>query len=131
MSAVHFAISDQEKALDLINEASTLAEKFNEKFCEGEASIWLGRILAKTDTAQRDKAESSILKGIQIFEKLQMKPYYSDGFLALGEFYADQSQTVMAIENLKRAEALFEEMGMDLYLAETQEILRKVRSSTL
>jgi hypothetical protein len=43
----------------------------------------------------------------------------------LGEFYLDTSQKEKAKENLKKAEALFQEMGMDYWLDRTRKLLER------
>jgi tetratricopeptide (TPR) repeat protein len=124
--AVHFAKGDQKKALGFVENALALSQRFDEKWMEGFSSIWLGRILAKTDASQKEKAEDSILKGIQILEKIQIKPYYSQGYLALGEIHAESGQAEKALKNLKRAEGLFKEMEIDYWLARTREVIEKL-----
>jgi hypothetical protein len=44
----------------------------------------------------------------------------------LGEFYADTGRKKEAQENLKKAEWMFQEMGMDYWLAKTQEALNRL-----
>jgi len=121
-----FDLGEYEKALGSIEEALILAQKNNEKGMEGVSRIWLGRILGKTNPTQFDKAEEAILKGINISEELRLKPYYSQGYLYIGELYADIGQKESAHENLKKAEWMFKDMGMDYWLAKTQEVLEKL-----
>jgi tetratricopeptide (TPR) repeat protein len=94
-----FDLGEYEKALASIDEALILSRKINEKDIEGSSRIWLGRILGKTDPNQFDRAEESILKGINILEELRLKPYFSQGYLYLGEFYADTGRKKEAQEN--------------------------------
>jgi tetratricopeptide (TPR) repeat protein len=126
LSMTLFDMGDQKKALDSIEQALKLSQKNNEKGVEGISRIWLGRILSKTDPSQRDKSEESILQGIQILEPLQIKPWYSEGYLALGELYTDMGQKDKALENLNKAKGMFKEMGMDYYLAKTQAVLSRL-----
>jgi tetratricopeptide (TPR) repeat protein len=121
-----FDLGEYGKALASIGEALILARKNNEKNFEGFSMIWLGRILGKTDPNQFDRAEESILKGINISEELGLKPYFAQGYLYLGEFYTDIAQKEKALENLKKAEQMFQEMGMDYWLAKTQEVLNRL-----
>jgi hypothetical protein len=44
----------------------------------------------------------------------------------LGELYADTGQKEKALEHLKKAEERFQEMGMDYWLAKTQEVLERL-----
>ena len=46
--------------------------------------------------------------------------------LFLGELYADRGQGQKALQNMKKAEGMFEKMGMDYWLARTQEVLGRL-----
>ncbi len=122
----YFDQGDQEKGLGLLEKAVELALKNNEKGFEGLFRIMLGRILGKTGPNQFERAEESILKGINILEELRLKPNFSQGYLYLGEFYTDIGQKEKAQENLKKAERMFQEMGMDYWLAKTDEVLKRL-----
>ncbi|NIT03899.1 hypothetical protein GTO10_03120 [Candidatus Saccharibacteria bacterium] len=113
------------KAQQRANEALKIAQK-NHQYGEGYVWIVLGRILRKTDHPQNDRAEESFLRGIKIFEELKIKTYYAPGYYYLGELYADIGQKDKALETLRTAEKLFQEMGMDYWLAKTQEILERL-----
>ena len=49
------------------------------------------------------------------------------GYLRLGVLYADTGQKEKALKTLKKAEAEFQDMGMDYYLQKTQEALERIR----
>ena len=122
----HLALGDLKNALDWVTKALKLACDNNEKLWEGLSRMLLGRILAKSDPSQIDKAEESILKGMNILEELRLKPYCPLGYLFLGEVYADTGQKDKALENLKKSEGMFKEMGMDYWLAKTREMLKRL-----
>jgi tetratricopeptide (TPR) repeat protein len=86
----------------------------------------LGRILGKKEPEEIERAEEHILKGIQILEELKAKPLISQGYFYLGELYADAGKKDEAMNHLKKAEKMFQEMGMDYYLAKTKEVLEQV-----
>jgi len=44
----------------------------------------------------------------------------------MGELYTDRGKKEEALENLKNAEGMFQEMGMDYWLTKTQEILDRL-----
>ena len=44
----------------------------------------------------------------------------------MGELYLDTGQREKALENLKKAGAMFKEMGMDCWLAKTPEVLDRL-----
>jgi tetratricopeptide (TPR) repeat protein len=126
LSNAHFALGDQKSALDCVTKALKLARDNNEKLGEGLSRIGFGRILTKSDPSQTDRAEESLLKGINIYEELRIKSWYSVGYLFLGEVYANTGQKDKALETLKKAEGMFKEMGMDYYLIKTQEVLNRL-----
>ena len=81
----------------------------------------------KMEEPQLHKAEGHILKGMKIFNELGVKPAYAEGCFYLGELYADAGQKEKAIEKIKKAEVMFQEMGMDYWLARTKKVLEMVR----
>ena len=82
--------------------------------------------MGRADPSRADKAEESILKGIKILEELQIKPWYAQGRLYLGEFYCDSGRSEKALKNLKTVKGMFREMGMDYWLTRTQEVLGRL-----
>ena len=84
--------------------------------CKGFRRIWLGRVVAKTDPTQIEAAEQHILQGISLLEELGIAAQFALGYLWLGEVYAESGRREEALENLKKAEAMFREMGMDYWL---------------
>jgi hypothetical protein len=64
---------------------------------------------------------------MKILDELETKPLYTLGYIFLGELYAGVGQKEKALENLKKAEVMFQEMGMDYWLARTRKLLEKVR----
>lgn len=48
------------------------------------------------------------------------------GYFFLGELYANSGQPDKALENLKRAERMLQEMGMDYWLDKAQEVLNRL-----
>jgi len=87
----------------------------------------LGTILGKTEPPKINKAEECILKGIEVCKELKTEPYYSLGHLYLGQLYLNSGEKEKAIDNLKKAEEMFREMGMDYWLGKAQEVLGKVQ----
>jgi tetratricopeptide (TPR) repeat protein len=64
---------------------------------------------------------------MKMLDELGTRPFYALGYLSLGELYADARQKEKAIENLRKAEAMYQEMGMDYWLARTKKLLKMVR----
>jgi len=127
LSMFHLDLGDLENAQTYMEEALELSQKKNEKHFEGMSRATLGRILGKADRSQYDEAEEYVLQGINILEELKLKPGYVQGYLFLGELYADTGQREKALENLKKAEGMFQEMGMDYWLRRTQEVLSRLQ----
>ncbi len=125
LSMVHCDSGDLTEAQSCAEKAVELSEKTNERIPEGMSKIWLGKILGKKDFSQASKAAEFILEGIKKLEELNLKPHFYQGYLFLGELYADNGQKKDALEYLKKAEDNFREMGMDYWLARTRELLAK------
>jgi tetratricopeptide (TPR) repeat protein len=126
MGEISLALHDLQKAQNSMEEALNLSRKNREKMNEGLALVGLGRVLAKKEPRETEEAEESFREGLTILHDLQTKPNYSQGIMFLGEFYLDRSQKEKALENQRKAEALFREMGMDYWLAKAQEALAKL-----
>ena len=134
VSTIHIWLSLVYSDLGNLNEAKVhaeqalnLAQTGHQKFLEGVSWFTLGRIFGKTEGSQLEKAEKHILQGMKILDELKTKPHYAMCYFNLGELYADAGQKEKAIENLKKAEAMFQEMGMDYWLARTKKLLEMVR----
>jgi tetratricopeptide (TPR) repeat protein len=119
---------DLDNARSYADEGLELAVKFNDKTEEGLICLLLGRVLARTDKSRYNEAEESIHKGMQLLEEVKSRPLHSRGYLYLGEIFADVGQNEKALENLRKAEAEFREMGMPYWLRRTQEVLASVES---
>jgi hypothetical protein len=65
-------------------------------------SIWLGRILGKSETAGETRGEEYILQGIKILDELKIEPYQAQGYLFLGELYGDRARLKKLWKPLKR-----------------------------
>jgi len=127
LSSVHFDSGNLNEAKVHAEQALNLAQTSHQKIFEGISWIQLGRSLVKMEGPQLHKAEEYILKGMKIVDELGAKPFYAQGCFYLGDLYADAGHKEKAIENLKKAEAMFQEMGMDYWLARTKKLLKMVR----
>jgi predicted ATPase len=127
MSQIDFDLCDWESARRLAEEGLKLAQTHGERLLEGWLSCMLGRALAKEDPSQAARGEEYILQGIKTLEELKLKPQQAGGYLLLGELYADMGQREKALETLKKAQSMFQEMGMEYDLRRTQEVLAKLQ----
>jgi len=64
---------------------------------------------------------------MKILEEVNLRSTYSLGYFFLGEIYADVGQKQKAFENLKKAAKLFQEMGMDYWLARARKVLESLQ----
>ena len=126
LSMVYLDLGNLDEAKAHVEQALKLAQTNHEKHYEGLSWLQLGRTIGRMEKSQLHKAEELILKGMKILEELKLKPWYSLGHLFLGELYADASQKEKAVENLKKAEGPFQEMGMDYWLARTRKFLAEL-----
>jgi len=126
LSMIHFDSGDLESANSGAEEALRLSQENHEKWPEGLSRVLLGRTIGKGSKSQYTKAEEYILQGIKILDEVKLKPLVSQGYVYLGELYADTGQRDKALETLKEAKAAFQEMGMDYWLRRTQEMLERV-----
>jgi len=119
-------LGDLNNAQSAAEEALRLSKKNGEKHIEGMSWILLGRILGKKEPNQIDMAEESILKGMEILQKLRLKAVYSQGYLFLGEFYLNEGEQEKAKKNLNIAGEMFKEMGMTYWLSRTKKLMERL-----
>ena len=61
-----------------------------------------------------------------VIKELKIKAYYPLAHLFLGELYLNAGEKEKAIDNLKKAEEMFREMGMDYWLTRMQKALGRL-----
>jgi tetratricopeptide (TPR) repeat protein len=123
LSETQLQLGDLENARGSAEEALRLSQKNNEKYYEATAWIMMGRILGETENPQIHKAEECMLKGMNMWDELKAKPTLGQGHLFLGGLYANAAQKEKALENLKKAETMFQEMGMEYWVDRTRTLL--------
>ncbi len=126
LSKIHFDLGDQKSSRSAIEEALRISQNNSEKHFEGASWAFLGRIVGKADLSQSDTAAKYILKGIKILDEMKIKSWCAEGYLYLGELYASTGNKENALNNLRKAESIFQEIGIDYYLSKTQEILSRL-----
>jgi class 3 adenylate cyclase/tetratricopeptide (TPR) repeat protein len=104
-----------EKGLDI-------SRKNHERITEGALLIWLGRTLGQRLPPQNDRASDCISLGIEISKELSQRPDEAVGYLFLAELYANGERKDLALQNLKKATALFEEMQMQYWPGRAEKI---------
>jgi tetratricopeptide (TPR) repeat protein len=126
LGIVHLKAGDLEMARSCTEEALRLSQETNEKWVEAWSRIWLGRIIGKGETSRAGKPEEYIFQGMEICDELKLKPFSAQGYLFLGELHINWGHEEKALENLKKAEVMFQEMGMDYWTQKTREVLRRL-----
>jgi predicted ATPase/class 3 adenylate cyclase len=122
LSAANLYLSHLEEALFHAEQAVSLSEKNKERFSEAAARIGLGRIIFAKDRMKFEEANKLMLRGLRMLDELQIKPIYAVGLLRLAELYTDAGQKEEGLKNLKNAEEMFKEMGIDYWLGKAQEL---------
>jgi tetratricopeptide (TPR) repeat protein len=122
-SRAYFEQGDMEQAQTHAELALQFSLENNAKMGEGLSRSLLGMVLAKTDPTRIEAAEQQILQGISLEEELGLRPLCGWGYLWLGEVYAESGRREEALENLKKAETIFRDMGMGYWLGKAQEAL--------
>ncbi len=128
LGAVHLNSGDLENAQSCAEKALALSQTNKEKHFEGRSYALLGKVMGRASPSQSDKAEELIFHGIDILDQLKTRPWCAEGYLYLGELYADTGQREKALEYLNKAQGMFQEMTMDYWLCKTQDVLSRFQS---
>ena len=126
-SGTYFMLGDLDRAQTQAELALQFALENNERHIVGMSRFWLGTAIARIDPTQIEFAEQQIPTGDRPARRSGITLLLSGlGYMFLGEVYAGSGRQKEALEHLKKAEALFEKMGMDFWLGKTREILAKL-----
>jgi tetratricopeptide (TPR) repeat protein len=104
------ATGDLMRARECAEEALRIAQACKAKAQEGMTLVLLGCMVEKMSPAIIEEAEKQIRHGISILEDSKLKLWSPVGYLHLGEFLANEGRKEEAIESLKKAETLYQEM---------------------
>lgn len=125
-SETHLALGNLERARLHGEQAVTLTQKNNERFFEAGARMSLGRAIGASGPEYFEEAQEHILSGIRIFAKSHVRPREAVGYLYLAELQANVDRKAKSLENLKKAESMFQAMGMDYWLGKAREALARL-----
>jgi tetratricopeptide (TPR) repeat protein len=120
---------DQGRARECAKEALRISQECNSKTCEGMAQIFLWCMVEQMDPAIIEKAERQIRHGISILNDCKLNGWSAIGYILLGEFLAHVGRKEEAMESLKKAEALYQEMEIttqSYWLTRTKDALKKL-----
>jgi tetratricopeptide (TPR) repeat protein len=126
LAMAHLQLGNLEKALVHAEQGVNLCRANNERLHEAGAEMVLGRVIGAGGSARFDEAREHILRAVKTVEELKLKPSTAVGHFHLGELSASSGRTAEALEHLRRAEAMFRQMGMDYLLGKTQDALAKL-----
>jgi tetratricopeptide (TPR) repeat protein len=122
----HLQLGNLEKALVHAEQGMNLCSANNERDFEAQAKMYLGRALGAAGSARFDEARQHILRGIEIADELKLKPLTAVGHFHFGDLSASSGRAEEATEHLRKAEAMFRQMGMDHWLGKAQDALTKL-----
>jgi class 3 adenylate cyclase/tetratricopeptide (TPR) repeat protein len=126
------AIGDLKRARECAEEALRISQECKAKCQEGMTHVLLGCMVEGMTSAIIEEAHNQIRHGISILEDCKLNAWSAIGYLHLGEFLASAGRKKEAMESLKKAEALYEEMEVtpqSYWLTRTKEALKKLRSA--
>jgi tetratricopeptide (TPR) repeat protein len=123
----YYEADDLGEARGYAEAALEAAQRNQEKHYEGAMKAFLGSITGRMGIVQSAKAEEMIVQGMDILERLGLKAVIAMCYTFLADFYADTGQKEKALQALKTAEQMGEEMGMKYELNKTRQILAKLQ----
>ncbi len=129
LSMILTGLGDFENARMHTEEALDFSRELKLRGWEATECLALGNILGKGDQPQLDNANKHLRRGIVMAEEMQMKPSVAQGYLFLGEVFDIASRRGEALENLRKAEQMYQEMKVpsdSYWLARTREALARL-----
>ncbi len=127
LGVCHAESGEYDVARHAFEKGLEICRENHEKITEGSLLIWLGRVLGKSQLPENAEAHNSILRGIRVSEELSHRPDLAIGNFFLGEFYADRGEKEEAVEYLKKALKLFNEMEMQYWPDEVQKVISRLQ----
>ena len=109
---IYSEVGELEKAHSCANEAVKLSKERMVGGWEGLSCFVLGLVLAPMDEPRHEEAEECIKRALMILDEYRLRPLFANGTFTLGEIYAHSGHKEKALQNLKKAEAMFKEMEM-------------------
>jgi len=122
----HFELGELEEAQAHFELSLQSALQNQERLMQAISNLYLGWVKSRKDSTQIEAAEGHIRQGITLTEDLGLRAFYPVGYMILGAVYAESGRPDEALEPLKKAESMFQEMGMEYYLGRTRTLLAKV-----
>jgi len=114
-------------AKEYAEKSLNLSIKNNDKDTKGYCKVLLGYLSWKVNPDQKSQSLDLLEQGMKDIENFKKRPLLALGYLDKGELYQESKEPIKAIENLKIAETMFQEMGMDFWLDRTQNMLSELK----
>lgn len=125
-SHAYFKKGDLEVSRAHAERAVQYSRENHEKQVEGISKAWLGQVLARINLSQLETASEILWQGIRQLEELGILAFTSMGYFWLGEINAEAGYKDTALLHLRKAEALFQTMGMNHWLEKAKHALAKI-----
>lgn len=116
----HYGLAHYHRAKKAFENALDKSRESHEEHMEAKALICLGRTTWETDPSDADSALRYITKGIKILKALETLPDLGLGYYFTGKILNRNGDKTGALEYLKKAERLFEEMEIVPLLDKTR-----------
>jgi tetratricopeptide (TPR) repeat protein len=104
----YFLAGEYDKAREMLEECSQLAERHGMQYWNAWAQLLLGEVALKTNS---EKAHSHFEKSITIFEKIKAENDLALAYAGYGRLYKKQSKKVEARKYLTMALEIFQRLG--------------------
>ena len=104
-----------------------LSIKNNDKDAKGYCKVLLGYLSWKVNPDQKSQSLELLEEGMKELDNFKKRPLLALGYLDKGELYQESKEPVKAIENLKIAKTMFQEMEMDFWLNRAQNMLATLK----
>jgi class 3 adenylate cyclase/tetratricopeptide (TPR) repeat protein len=125
-SYAYFHYGDMDKALNHANLSQQFSLKNKEKQVHAISKAWLGRVLAGSDPSHVQTAEKVLMEAIQETDGLGLPNHSAIAYLWLAESNIDAGRRETGLSYLKKASAMFEEMGMRHLLVKAMDIMSRI-----
>jgi tetratricopeptide (TPR) repeat protein len=129
LSLAHLSAGHLEEARECAEEALKLSKENEAKLFECFSLMALGRIEGEADSLRIEIAEGSLRQSISLANEMMIKTSSAQGYLFLGEIFEHANRKEEALENLKKAEGMYQGMGVgprSYWLTRTREALARL-----
>jgi len=123
LAVSYFESGQVEQAIKAVKETLKLSKEIDSNYIEAKILTLKGRIEAHKASSNVEAAEADILRALDFFKKMQLKPDIAQAYMFLGEVYGEHGRKDEAIKNLKTAREMFKNMEMSYWIDRTEKLL--------